>query len=289
MRVIQADGARLATESFGRPGDPALVLVMGATASMLGWPEALCTALASEGVHVLRFDHRDTGASTTRPPGAAGYAVEDMAADVLAVMDGHGIRRAAVMGMSLGGYIAQMVALMAPERVTALVLVASEPLGWDGPALPHMSAAMLAHFGGLAGLDWTDGAAVAGFMVETERLCAGSVPGFDAGAAQAQVARVLARTDSPASMFNHAGLTLRDDWTGRFREIAPPVLVFHGAEDPVLPPANGEALAAGIAGADLVVVPGMGHELVAPHLAGIVSEVAAFLRRRAGFRQSPVS
>lgn len=279
MQIIETGGVRLATESFGRPGDPALVLVMGATASMLGWPEALCAALAAGGRHVIRFDHRDTGASVTLPPGAGGYAVEDMAADVLAVMDGQGIRRAAVMGMSLGGYIGQMVVLMAPERVSALVLVASEPLGWDGPDLPNMSPAMLAHFGGLAGLDWADAAAVAGFLVETERLCAGSVPGFDAGAAQARVARVLARTGSPASMFNHASLTLREDWTGRFREISRPVLVIHGAEDPVLPAANGEALAAGIAGAQLMVVPGMGHELVPPHLAGIAAEVAEFLRR----------
>ena len=88
MRVIRADGARLATESFGTPGDPALVLVMGATASMLGWPETFCAALAAQGLHVIRFDHRDTGASTTLPPGTADYAVEDMAADVLAVMDG---------------------------------------------------------------------------------------------------------------------------------------------------------------------------------------------------------
>ena len=183
------------------------------------------------------------------------------------------------MGMSLGGYIGQMVALMAPERVSALVLQASEPLGWDGPDLPHMSDTILAHFGGLAGLDWTDGAAVAAFLVETERLCAGSVPGFDAGAARARVAQVQARTESPASMFNHASLTLREDWTGRFHQIAQPVLVIHGAEDPVLPVANGEALAAGIDGAELVVVPGMGHELVAPHQARIAEEVGTFLRR----------
>jgi pimeloyl-ACP methyl ester carboxylesterase len=282
MRIIETGGVRLATESFGRPGDPALVLVMGATASMLGWPDVLCEALAGGGLHVIRFDHRDTGASTTLPPGTAEYAVEDMAADVLAVLDSYGIGRAAVMGMSLGGYIAQMVALLAPERVTALVLLASEPLGWDGPELPNMSEAMLAHFGALAGLDWTDEAAVAGFMVETERLCAGSVPGFDAGTARARVARVLARTESPASMFNHARLTLREDWTSRFRQIVQPGLVIHGAEDPVLPPANGEALAAGIAGAELVVVPGMGHELVPPHLARVAADVTGFLRRKPG-------
>ena len=92
---------------------------------------------------------------------------------------------------------------------------------------------------------------------------AGTRHPFDAAAARDRVAEVLARTSSPASAFNHAGLALRDDWTGRFRDIAAPTLVVHGAEDPVLPLPNGAALAEGIPGAELVVLPGVGHELPA--------------------------
>lgn len=261
MRRIQSKDITLATESFGTAGNPAMVLVMGATASMLGWPEALCHALSDRGLHVLRFDHRDTGQSTTVPLGAATYDVEDMAGDVLAVMDGYGVDRAHLAGMSLGGYIAQMVALQHPDRVASLTLIASEPLGWDGAPLPHISEEFLGHFAALGTLDWSRRDEVVDFLVESERLCAGSGAPFDSAAARAVAHRVLERTDSPASMFNHGTVTTREDWTGRFREIARPVLVIHGDEDPILPVENGGAIAETITGTQLEVLQGVGHEL----------------------------
>lgn len=274
QRSIDHGGIRLATESFGAPGDPALVLVMGATASMLGWPDELCQALAGQGFFVIRFDHRDTGQSTTVPPGEAGYAVEDMAGDVLAVLDGYGLRAAHQVGMSLGGYLGQMVAVSHPDRVLSLTLIGSEPLGWDGEPLPHIGDEFMAHFGALATLDWSDRAAVTGFLVESERLCAGGSGNFDAGRETARVARTLARTDSPASMFNHGALGSTGDWTGRFRDITCPVLVIHGALDPILPLPNGEALAAGIPNARLVVLQGVGHELPLARIAEIAGLIA---------------
>jgi len=278
MRWIDHDGIRLAAETFGRPGDPAVVLVMGATASMLGWPDAFCAALAGQGLFVVRFDHRDTGRSTTLPPGAAGYAVEDMAADVLAVLDAHVGGRAHLVGMSLGGHIAQMIAAERPERVATLTLIGSEPLGWDGDPLPQIAPAFLDHFARLERLDWSDGAAVRDFLVETERLCAGSAGPFDAAAARERAGRVLSRTDSVASMFNHATLGLRRDWQGRFRDVACPVLVLHGDEDPILPVENGRALASGIADASLVVLPGTGHEIPA----GLIDDLAQRIAAHAG-------
>lgn len=278
MRRIQKQDISLAAESFGTVGNPALVLVMGATASMLGWPDALCHALANRGLHVLRFDHRDTGQSTTVPPGAATYAVEDMAGDVLAVMEGYDVTRAHLAGMSLGGYIAQMVALQQAVRVASLTLIASEPLGWDGPALPHISEEFLGHFAALATLDWSHRDAVADFLVESERLCAGSGAFFDSAAAKAVALRVLERTDSPASMFNHGSVTTRDDWTGRFREIACPVLVLHGDEDPILPVENGKAIASGIRNAQLEVLPGVGHELPPGRLDWIADRIASHVQ-----------
>lgn len=282
MQLIDNSGHLLATESFGRVGDPAIVLVMGATASMLGWPDALCLKLAERGLHVLRFDHRDTGQSTTVPPGAAAYAVEDMAGDVLAVMAGHGLEKAHLTGMSLGGYIAQMVALMQPGRVASLTLIASEPLGWDGEPLPHISDDFLAHFAALATLDWADREAVADFLVESERLCAGSGAPFDAKAARSVVKRVLARTDSPASMFNHGTVTTREDWTGQFRDIDCPVLVIHSDEDPILPVENGRAIAAGIPGARIEVLPGVGHELPSELLDWLAERFAAHVQSASG-------
>ena len=266
------------TEGFGQPEDPALLLVMGATASMLGWPDAICTALADRGFFVIRFDHRDTGQSTTSAPGTAAYTVEDMADDALAILDAYGIGRAHVAGMSLGGYIAQMLAVGHPARIRTLTLIASEPLGWDGAPLPHISDAFLDHFAALGTLDWSDTEAVTAFLLESERLCAGTAVPFDAPRHRARIARVLARTDSPASMFNHGTLTIRHDWTGRVREIGCPTLVLHGAVDPILPLANGEALAAAIPGADLLVLPGIGHELPAPLYATLATQIAHHAR-----------
>ena len=275
LHMIPTRDATLAAETFGTPADPPLLLVMGATASMLGWPDALCTALADRGLHVIRFDHRDTGASTTWPPGTARYAVEDMATDLIAILDHLALPAAHLAGMSLGGYLAQMAALNHPDRVLSLTLIASEPLGWDGAPLPHMSDAILAHFGTLAALDWQDSAAITAFLVTLDGLCTGSAHPFDAAAAHARVAAVLARTASPASMFNHASLASRADWTGGFRDIACSTLVLHGAEDPVLPPANGAALAQGIPGARLHLLPGTGHQLpdaLLPHIATLIAD-----------------
>ena len=279
MKMIETRGVRIATQAFGSPRDPALVLVMGATASMLGWPESFCEALAARGFHVIRFDHRDTGQSTTVPAGTADYAVEDMAADVIGIMDGYNLDRAHLMGMSLGGYIAQIVALTHPDRILSLTLYASEPLGWDGPALPHLSPEFLGHFGTLASLDWSDTSKVTDFLLTSERLSAGASRPFDDSAMRSRIGQVLARTSSPASMFNHATRDTREDWTGRFREITVPVLILHGTDDPILPVENGEALAAGITGSKVVILDGVGHELPLPRVETIADHVAGHALR----------
>ena len=275
MRWIDTQGIRLAVESFGDPGNPALLLVMGATASMLGWPDEFCTALADRGLHVTRFDHRDTGQSTTVAPGAASYAVEDLASDALAILNSLGPRRVHLCGMSLGGYLSQMLAVSHPDRVASLTLIASEPLGWDGQALPHISPAILTHFGGLAGLDWTDKAAVARFLLTTEQLCAGEGEPVDTGREANRIRQVMARTESTASMFNHAAMGGRKDWTGRYRDITCPTLILHGDRDPVLPIENGRALAQGIPGAVLVELAGVGHSLPPSHLTAMADRIAA--------------
>jgi pimeloyl-ACP methyl ester carboxylesterase len=278
MRLVENRDVILATQSFGAPGNTPVLLVMGSTASMLGWPDLFCDLLAGQSLYVIRFDHRDTGRSTTLAPAAASYAVEDMADDVLAIADAYGLGRLNLVGMSLGGYISQMLAVSRPDRIASLTLIGSEPLGWDGPPLPHISDAFMAHFRALGALDWSDGVAVTEFLVESERLCAGSGAPFDAEAAKALALRVLARTDSPASMFNHGSLTTRQEWTGGYRKIACPVLVIHGAEDPILPIGNGLALAEGVSGARIEVMPGVGHELPQRCFAALADWIAAHVR-----------
>lgn len=274
MKFISHHDIALATESFGSPNDPALILVMGATASMLTWPDDLCAALAQRGLFVIRFDHRDTGQSTSVPLGSATYSVEDLAGDVLAVADAYGLDRFHLMGMSLGAYVGQMLALDATQRIASLTLISAEPLGWDGPALPHIADSFLEHFGTMAELDWDNRPAVADFLFEIDRLSAGpsGLPG--AAATRARIEQILDRTSSPQSMFNHGSLTTKKDWTGRFRAITTPTLVIHGEFDPILPLENGKALAEGIAGAQLLVLEGIGHELPPAELPRIADAVA---------------
>lgn len=282
-RINRQENSRhisLATQEFGESDRPAILLVMGATASMMGWPDRLCTDLASHGFRVTRFDHRDTGDSTTVPPCEADYAVEDMMADVIAILDDFGVDRAHLVGMSLGGYIGQMIAVDQPARVETLTLIASEPLGWDGDPLPHITPEFMAHFSALETLDWTDLAGVEDFLVGIDALSGGTGHRFDAAASRAQVRRMLSRTASPASMFNHATVTTRQDWTGKYRQVEQPTLVIHGTDDPVLPIENGRALATAIAHAKLVELAGVGHELPAERIPGIANLIARHAKNR---------
>lgn len=274
-RNVHAGDVTLATQSFGTASNPAVVLVMGATASMLGWPDELCLGLAEQGQFVVRYDHRDTGRSTTYPPGAPPYAVEDLVADLLAVMDAYGIEHAHLVGMSLGGLMAQIAALTTPDRVTGLTLIGSEPLGWDGEMLPHIAPVFLEHFATLANLDWSNPQSVRGFLMNAQRLCAGSGEPFDAERANARVDAVMSHSPNLASAHNHGLVQLRDDWTGRYRQITKPTLVIHGEDDPILPLENGEALASAIPGARLLVLPGVGHELPVRVLHTLIEEISA--------------
>src|SRR5215470_1575006 len=121
-RMIDTGGVRLCTESFGDPGDPAVLLIMGMAGSMLWWDERICRALAAGGRFVLRYDHRDTGRSQSWPPGRPGYMGEDLVADAARVLDAYGVAAAHVVGVSMGGALTQVLALDHPGRVRSLVL-----------------------------------------------------------------------------------------------------------------------------------------------------------------------
>ncbi len=116
-RTINVHGASIHSESFGDSGNPCILLIMGAMASALWWPVDFYVELAGRGLFVLRYDHRDTGRSTTSPLGEPGYTVEDLADDAMAVLDGYGVATAHLAGMSLGGFLAQLIALKYPSRV----------------------------------------------------------------------------------------------------------------------------------------------------------------------------
>jgi len=274
--TVASGDVRIASESFGRTGDPGLVLVMGATASMLWWPEHLCRRLAGGGLRVVRYDHRDTGRSTSNTPGVVDYAVEDMVGDLLAVMDAYGFERAHLVGMSLGGLIAQIASVTAPERVASMTLIGSEPLGGGDGELPGIDERFMDHFGTMGDLDWSDDDAVAAFLLEIARLSAGRPEAFDPQSSMARIAGELLRTDTMQSAFNHAMVTTETDWTGRLVDVETPTLVMHGELDPILPLANGQSITEQIAAARLHVLHGVGHELPIDALDEIADAILDF-------------
>ncbi len=271
-RTINHGSVSLRAESFGEPTAPAILMIMGATASMLWWPDELCQMLAEAGRFVIRYDNRDTGRSTTQHPGAPLYTIDDMADDAIAILDGYGIPHAHLVGMSLGGMIAQLVALKQPRRVQSLTLISTSAFDEDDPDLPPMDPALLAHFGKIETLDWSDRGAVVDFHVESFRISAGSNANFDESRARSLAEREYDRALNPQSALNHSMLGGGEEWAGRLSEIVVPALVIHGRSDPILSFAHGKKLAAKLASARLVALEA-GHELNAKDWRRIVDEI----------------
>lgn len=270
MRMVTSGDATLCTDSFGDAADPAVLLIHGMNSSMDWWEEPFCRRLAAGGRFVLRYDARDTGASSHYPPGEPGYGGDDMVADAVAVLDAYGVARACVLGLSMGGAIAQVLALDHPDRVGSLVL-ASTTTG-TGDDLPPPSPALLEFYGSAGEPDWSDLDAVAEKVVAECRALAGD--DFDEAGTRELVRRSLARTgDVRASLTNHAAQEGGTPWRHRLGEIAVPTLVVHGAVDPLFPPEHGAVLAREIPTATLLTLPGVGHELPARAWDTVIPEV----------------
>jgi pimeloyl-ACP methyl ester carboxylesterase len=274
-RIIEADGIELCTETFGAPGDPPVLLIMGSGASMLWWDDAFCAALAAGGRFVVRYDHRDSGRSTACPPGRPDYGGADLVADAARVLDGHRIARAHVVGASAGGALAQLLALDHPDRVASLVLLSTSPAG-PGDDLPPVADAYAAFLAGAA-VDWSDPRSIVEHVVADVRALSGERP-FDEPRVRALVERDVARARSPASAQNHALLDGGPPWRARLGAISVPTLVIHGSADPLFALGHGEALAREIPGARLLVLDGAGHVL---HPADHHAVVAAILEHTA--------
>jgi pimeloyl-ACP methyl ester carboxylesterase len=266
-------GLELCVEPFGDPSDPTLLLIGGATASMDWWEVAFCERLATGGRYVVRYDHRDTGRSSASPAGSPTYTGDDLATDPLRVLDALGVARAHLVGLSMGGGIAQQLAAHRPHRVRTLTLIATSAAGErrDRRPLPPPEPRVAATFADPAPHpDWTDAEAVVAYLVEGERPYAGSL-GFDEERVRRVARTVVRRTrDVAAATTNH--WLLADEGADPFRmaDIGAPTLVLHGTDDPMFPLAHGEALAAEIPGATLLPLDGMGHEVPPPQLWDVV-------------------
>lgn len=255
----------ICTQTFGDSSAPAILLISGAESSMDWWDDEFCALLAAGGRYVVRYDTRDTGRSTTFPPGRPPYDGEALIDDAVGVLDALGIGAAHVVGISMGGGIAQVLAVRRPDQVASLTLIATSS---GGPGLPPMSAELSAQMGDGGAPDWSDREAVIAYYIDGEHMLAGSIP-VDEERMRRIIGRAWDRSPSIASGQNHWQLG-GESVHSRLGEITAPTLVLHGTEDPLFPFGHGEALARGIAGARLVPLAGMGHQMPPPNLWGTV-------------------
>lgn len=291
MPTLAANGIRIAYDELGDPAATPMLLVMGLGAQMILWRDDFCEALAARGYRVIRFDNRDVGESTwmddhglpdvlgiltavaSRQPVAVPYHLRDMAADAAGLLDALDIERAHVVGASMGGMIAQTLALDAPARVRSLTSIMSST---GNPELPQPRPDAMAVLLTPPPPD-REGAIARG--VEVFRTI-GS-PGFPFD--EAEIRRLAARSYDRG--FNPAGtarqlvaILASGSRVERLRGLRLPALVIHGTDDPLVPFPAGQDTAAAIPGATLLAIAGMGHDMprpVWPRMIDAICDVAA--------------
>jgi pimeloyl-ACP methyl ester carboxylesterase len=259
-RLLDVNGVQLCAETFGDPGDQAILLIQGACASMLWWEAELCQRIAAHRRFVIRYDSRDTGRSTSYPPGRPAYSLAGLAADALGLLDVLGVEQAHVVCRSMSGGIGLIIGVDHPDRAASLTFVTTSTCG---PGLPAPSAGLAARVP--AAPDPADPAAVANFLTGQMRAYSGGSPYFDEAATHALAQRDVARArDIAATLVNHYAMDIDGPERGGFADITAPTLVVHGELDPVFPLPHGRALRDAIPGARLLILRGAGHDVPRP-------------------------
>jgi pimeloyl-ACP methyl ester carboxylesterase len=278
----------IAYERFGKRGSPPILLVMGLGTQMLGWPDGFCGALAGHGLHVIRFDNRDAGLSShmTHAPApdvqaallgstsSASYTLSDMAADSVGLLDALELDRVHLVGASMGGMIAQTVAIEHPERLRSLTSIMSST---GDPSVGQPTQAALTAL--LSPPADTREAAIDRTLAIVRVI--GS-PGFDLDEADIRLRTALAydRAYDPVGVARQlVAIAASPDRTAALRSVRVPTLVVHGAEDPLVDVSGGRATARAIPTAELLVLDGMGHDLPRGLWARIARSITELVQR----------
>ncbi len=266
-----AKGVELCYQTFGDPAADPLLLVMGLGGPMTWWDPELCRQLAGAGFYVVRYDNRDTGRSSRghgrvtrralvrgylgrggRPP----YTLDDLAADGFGLLDHLGLSSAHVVGVSMGGMVVQTMAVLHPERVRSLTSIMSttgrRTVGWQDPRLLPLLLARRQPTRDAYVATSTRTWRVIGspaYPETLEEVLARAGETYDRGVTPEGVARqMLAIVNQP-------------DRSGRLRDLRMPTLVVHGTSDKMVHVSGGRATSRAIPGSELMLVPGMGHDL----------------------------
>ena len=286
QEVLHVNGVDIWYEDFGRSKDPAVLLIMGTGEPGISWSDALCHGLAAEGRRVIRYDHRDTGKSGYFDYDEEPYDLSDMARDAVGLLDALRVPAAHIVGASMGGMIAQEIAIQCPRRVLTLTCLISSPTVNDpeNPAafvsgLPPMDIARLGPvFMVLAENPPTTDAEQIEASLSLARATSGSRGFLDEKAFRQVMERSLAHRTRPADPQNHSrAISASRDRTELLKAVSAPTLVVHGTEDPLFPYQHGVAISECVPGARLLTIEGMGHELPPP--ADLVNIIRSQLAR----------
>ena len=276
-------------QRFGKPDAPVVLLIMGVIAQLIHWPDGFCRALVEHGLQVIRFDNRDSGLSThmtdapppNLPAALAGdlssvsYTLSDMAADSVGLLDALGIEAAHVVGASMGGAIAQVMAIEHASRVRSLTSMMSTTGNRAvGQASPE---ALRELFGGPPATTRDE---VIQQMLRASR--ATGSPGFprDENEVAALAGRAYDRSFDPIGAARQAIATVASgDRTEQLQHVRIPTLVIHGLADRLCDVSGGRATSSAIPGAELIVVEGMGHNLPPALHARLAESIANFIGR----------
>lgn len=285
MPRATANGIEIEYETFGSPDARPLLLIMGLGAQMLSWDEELCTELAERGFYVIRFDNRDSGLSTWmdgggRPDIAAAlsgdaqpaYQLDDLAADAAGLLDAMGIPAAHIVGASMGGFIAQLVAINHPEEALSLTSIMSGPGGHDAvPPKPEAAPILL-----VTPPPTRDERIEQAMWIR--RILVGPGDPFDEELERTRAARNVDRAYNPYGTGRQlVAILAAQSRTERLHGVGVPTLVIHGVDDVLVPVENGRLVAAAVPGARLIEFDGMGHDLpkrVWPQVEDAIAELA---------------
>ncbi|MCR1897466.1 alpha/beta fold hydrolase [Irregularibacter muris] len=257
-RIIGFNNVHICTESFGDINNPTILLIMGATASMIWWGEEFCKKLSNQGFHVIRYDNRDVGKSITYKYGHPEYTFEDLADDAMQVLDAYEVDKAHIVGMSMGGIITQIVALKHANRVLSISLIMTSNFDSSLPKKDSKVAEVLAE---LKIKNWQNKDEVVECFLKKSRVLIGSKYIFDEEKARRLNEQEFDRASNLQSRENHGFIRDEGIYLSRTSEINVPTLVIHGTEDPIIPYEHGVYLSKIIPDAVLVTLEGTGHEL----------------------------
>ena len=261
-------------QTFGDGHAEAVLLINGLGSQMSRWPEAFCETLVAKGYRAIRLDNRDTGLSTWPTDK---YALSDMADDALAVLDAAGVKKAHIAGVSMGGMIVQRMALDHPERVLSMTSIMSTT-GEPSTMSPHpVAGAVLTAPAPDPAADYE---AYVAHGINNARIIGSPAYPWTDDEIRGRVIAEHARAYNPPGVARQMSAVRGDgDRTEALKGLKLPVVVLHGADDPLLPKAGGEATAAAIPGAELRIVPGMGHDVPPGLYATIIDAILSAASR----------